>query len=84
MNIVDTSKSFGFVIPANAGKRAIPGEFRGTAIQFNQNAGFRDKPGMTALMFILLFIVLWLPLSAHAAKNILVFGDSLSAGYGIA
>jgi acyl-CoA thioesterase-1 len=28
--------------------------------------------------------VLWLPLSAHAAKNILVFGDSLSAGYGLA
>jgi acyl-CoA thioesterase-1 len=27
---------------------------------------------------------LWLPNSAHAAKNILVFGDSLSAGYGIA
>lgn len=27
---------------------------------------------------------LWLPLNAHAAKNILVFGDSLSAGYGIA
>jgi len=25
-----------------------------------------------------------LPLNAHAAKNILVFGDSLSAGYGIA
>jgi acyl-CoA thioesterase I len=25
-----------------------------------------------------------LPLTAHAAKNILVFGDSLSAGYGIA
>lgn len=27
---------------------------------------------------------LWLPFSAHAAKNILVFGDSLSAGYGLA
>jgi len=27
--------------------------------------------------------VLWLPLNAHAAKNILVLGDSLSAGYGI-
>ncbi|MBK9160317.1 MAG: arylesterase [Nitrosomonadales bacterium] len=39
---------------------------------------------MTALMFILLSIVLWLPLSALAANNILVFGDSLSAGYGIA
>ena len=35
-------------------------------------------------MLISLFIALWLPLSAHAAKNILVFGDSLSAGYGIA
>jgi len=28
--------------------------------------------------------MLALPLNAHAAKNILVFGDSLSAGYGIA
>ena len=28
--------------------------------------------------------MLWLPCSAHSAKNILVFGDSLSAGYGIA
>lgn len=27
--------------------------------------------------------MLWLPHSAYAAKNILVFGDSLSAGYGI-
>jgi acyl-CoA thioesterase-1 len=27
---------------------------------------------------------LFLPISAHAAKNILVFGDSLSAGYGLA
>ncbi|MGB9094337.1 MAG: arylesterase [Gallionella sp.] len=27
--------------------------------------------------------MLWLPLSAHAAKNIMVFGDSLSAGYGL-
>ena len=26
---------------------------------------------------------MWLPFSAHAAKNILVFGDSLSAGYGL-
>lgn len=26
----------------------------------------------------------WLPFNAHAEKNILVFGDSLSAGYGIA
>jgi acyl-CoA thioesterase-1 len=31
----------------------------------------------------LLFVALWLPLNAHAAKNILVFGDSLSAGYGL-
>lgn len=33
---------------------------------------------------ILLIVALWLPLDVHAAKNILVFGDSLSAGYGIA
>lgn len=33
---------------------------------------------------ILLFAMLALPLNAHAEKNILVFGDSLSAGYGIA
>jgi len=33
---------------------------------------------------VLLFALLWLPHTAHAAKNILVFGDSLSAGYGIA
>ena len=33
---------------------------------------------------VLLVAALWLPFSAHAAKNILVFGDSLSAGYGIA
>jgi acyl-CoA thioesterase I len=32
----------------------------------------------------LLVFALWLPFNAHAAKNILVFGDSLSAGYGIA
>lgn len=38
----------------------------------------------SAIKIILLFVVLWLPHSAHAAKNILVFGDSLSAGYGIA
>lgn len=31
----------------------------------------------------MLFITLWLPLCAHAAQNILVFGDSLSAGYGL-
>jgi acyl-CoA thioesterase-1 len=72
MNIIDTSKNSGFVIPANSG------------IQFNQNAGFRVKPGMTVLWIILLFVALWLPINAHAAKNILVFGDSLSAGYGIA
>lgn len=35
------------------------------------------------LKIILLAAALWLPLSAHATKNILVFGDSLSAGYGI-
>lgn len=33
---------------------------------------------------MLLLAALWLPLSAHAAKTVLVFGDSLSAGYGIA
>lgn len=33
---------------------------------------------------LLLVLALWLPLPAQAAKNILVFGDSLSAGYGIA
>jgi len=32
----------------------------------------------------LLIAALWLPYSAYAAKNILVLGDSLSAGYGIA
>jgi acyl-CoA thioesterase-1 len=32
---------------------------------------------------ILLLVTLWLPLDAHAANNILVFGDSLSAGYGL-
>lgn len=36
------------------------------------------------LKIILLVAVLWLPHSAFAAANILVFGDSLSAGYGIA
>lgn len=36
------------------------------------------------LRIILLVAALWLPLSAQATKNILVFGDSLSAGYGIA
>lgn len=38
----------------------------------------------TTLKVVLLFVVFALPCSAHAAKNILVFGDSLSAGYGIA
>jgi len=33
---------------------------------------------------MILLLALWLPLPAQAAKNILVFGDSLSAGYGIA
>ena len=36
------------------------------------------------LKVILLVAALWLPHAAYAAKNILVFGDSLSAGYGIA
>ncbi len=36
------------------------------------------------LKVILLVVALWLPFPAQAAKNILVFGDSLSAGYGIA
>jgi len=31
----------------------------------------------------LLLVALWLPLAAHAEENILVFGDSLSAAYGI-
>ena len=31
----------------------------------------------------MLVFALWLPLNAHAAKSILVFGDSLSAGYGL-
>jgi acyl-CoA thioesterase I len=38
----------------------------------------------TFLKIVLLFIALALCHSAQAAKNILVFGDSLSAGYGIA
>jgi acyl-CoA thioesterase I len=33
---------------------------------------------------VLLVFALWLSFNAHAEKNILVFGDSLSAGYGIA
>jgi acyl-CoA thioesterase I len=36
-----------------------------------------------SLKFIFLLATLWLPFNAHAAKNILVFGDSLSAGYGL-
>jgi acyl-CoA thioesterase-1 len=36
------------------------------------------------LKIILLAATLWLPFYAHADKNILVFGDSLSAGYGMA
>jgi acyl-CoA thioesterase-1 len=36
------------------------------------------------LKIVLLVAALLLPYSAQAAKNILVFGDSLSAGYGIA
>jgi acyl-CoA thioesterase-1 len=36
------------------------------------------------LKIFLLFLIQFLPLSAHAAKNIMVFGDSLSAGYGLA
>ncbi len=38
----------------------------------------------TTLKLALLFVALALPCSAFAAKNILVFGDSLSASYGIA
>lgn len=38
---------------------------------------------MTTFVFLLLFSLLSFPITAHAAKNILVFGDSLSAGYGI-
>ena len=35
------------------------------------------------MKIIFLLATLWLPLNASAAKNILVFGDSLSAGYGL-
>ena len=38
---------------------------------------------MTGLVIILLFVMLWLPHPAYAEKTILVFGDSLSAAYGI-
>ena len=31
-----------------------------------------------------MLVVFWMPFTAHAEKTILVFGDSLSAGYGIA
>jgi acyl-CoA thioesterase-1 len=72
MNIINPSKNSGFAIPAQAG------------IRFNQTAGFRVKPGMAVVLIVVLFIALWLPTSALAARNILVFGDSLSAGYGIA
>ena len=37
-----------------------------------------------SLKIILLIGALWLPSQVYAAKNILVFGDSLSAGYRIA
>ena len=43
-----------------------------------------SSPVLPILKAILLVAALWLPLTAVAAKNILVFGDSLSAGYGIA
>src|SRR3989338_4026357 len=39
---------------------------------------------LPVLKVFLLVSALWLPCTAYAAKNILVFGDSLSAGYGIA
>ena len=39
---------------------------------------------LQVLKAILLLGALWLPCIASAAKNILVFGDSLSAGYGVA
>jgi acyl-CoA thioesterase I len=47
---------------------------------------YRSMSGVAAstLKLALLFVALSLPCSAQAAKNILVFGDSLSAGYGIA
>jgi acyl-CoA thioesterase-1 len=80
MKNIALSKSSGLVIPAKAGT------------QLYKNAGFRVMPGMTALIYILLIAALWLPgnvqaapsaKTVQAAKNILVFGDSLSAGYGI-
>lgn len=39
---------------------------------------------MPILKTISLVVALWLPCPAYAAKNILILGDSLSAGYGIA
>ena len=39
---------------------------------------------LSSLKITLLLASLLLPLAAYAEKNILVFGDSLSAGYGIA
>ena len=83
MSIVDYTNILGFVIPAlrQAQDKLTYGQ---TGVQFNKNAGFRVKPGMTALFIFLLFAALALPCSAYAEKNILVFGDSLSAGYGIA
>jgi acyl-CoA thioesterase-1 len=47
---------------------------------------YRSMSGVatSAIKIILLSAALGLPLNAYAAKNILVFGDSLSAGYGIA
>ncbi len=50
---------------------------------FTKNTGFRVKPGMTGLVILLLFATLCLPHLAYAAKTIMVFGDSLSAAYGI-
>jgi acyl-CoA thioesterase I len=37
----------------------------------------------SSLIALLLFAALCLPAFAHAEKNILIFGDSLSAGYGL-
>ncbi|PIV15242.1 MAG: arylesterase [Gallionellales bacterium CG_4_10_14_3_um_filter_54_96] len=43
------------------------------------------NPSLKNLKALFLLLALfWQPHTAHAAKNILVFGDSLSAGYGIA
>ena len=72
MKNIYPTKSLSFVIPVQAG------------IQSSQKAGFRVQPGMTTLVTVLLCIFFLLPFSAHAEKIILVFGDSLSAGYGIA